>query len=388
MHNKALLLLGLFVGIVAACGKTTPDVVDPFADTPWVEDETQPVPIQFGQKRTDVDLTETKAGAITTLDGMPFGVLSLDESYLNSFTSTTVDGTEALLLLNRKGVKTQRIIDGNTYDVIQFKNGTDDVQYYYPIFSSYNYNFYGYKTTAFASDEPNLTWDATNQTYTIPGIAVGAYDILWAKAVATPFTYETVEYNGFNARFMRKARLRQQAGGAGDGTFYADNLPALAFDHLTAALHFKVKAYDQAAEDSFGTTPPVTIQTLKVAGELVTEATLDVVNGTLTGTASAASEIVLSGDPFKPTTTATEFGEGLFILPTDEALTLTFTLAEPNDRTETVTVDLSTIQPVNGFEAGKSYTFTIVVHSLEDAHVKVTLNGFDLDDGDYNIVVE
>ena len=89
-----------------------------------------------------------------------------------------------------------------------------------------------------------------------------------------------------------------------------------------------------------------------------------------------------------PTTTATEFGDGLFILPTTNPLTLTFTLSEPNNRTETVTVDLTSIQPAGGFEAGKSYTFKIVVHSLETAHVKVYLNDFVLDPGDYNIEVE
>ena len=266
MRNKTLLLLGLFAGIVAACGKTAPDVVDPFADTPWVEDETQLVPIQFGQVQSDVNIAETKA-EITTLTNMPFGILGLDEAYLTATSFTPAqDGTDALLLLDRKGVKTTRTIEGVSCDVIQFKENSSNVTYYYPIFSKYNYNFYGYKTTAFADDEPNLTWDATNHTYTIPNIAVGAYDILWAKAVATPFTYETTEYNGFNARYMRKARLRQQAGAAGDDTFYTDQLPKLSFNHLTAALHFKVKAYDADAEASFNTTPPVTIQTLKLSG--------------------------------------------------------------------------------------------------------------------------
>lgn len=350
----------LTLGIAVGCTKHAKQAVDLYPDAPWVEDETQAVPIMFGNSRYNV--TQTKAEITNdNLSDVKFGILGLDtEAYTGE---TKEEG--ALLLLNRYGVITSDEKLGTT---IKFMEATGDVRYYYPVYSLYNYSFYGYHTTAANDgDVPALTIEGGN--FLVKDIEIGEADILWAKAEAEPFSSaDGGPWDGYNARYIRNARKQ------GD-EFYKEHLPELVFEHKTAALHFNVKAEDADAEESFKEEHDggLLLTDIALKGAYCT-ADLNLTEGTLTGTGEPG-KVTFSDETesIRPTTTPQQFGTGLFIVPGVSELELEFTLSEPNKREEHVFISLSPM-PEGGFKEGVSYTFTISIKSLEQIFIRASVN--------------
>lgn len=395
MKRIFLYLLTLLAALSLGCTKNglNPERDSSFDNAPWAIDESMPVPIQFDGSRFGV--TQTKAGKIESLTGVNFGVLGLDPSKASEWGNT--DGPEALLLLNKKAtIRTNKVgdskfdpdIDDDAVIVKFLDNNDQEVTYYYPVYSRFNYTFYGYHTTAEENGtEPALTKDG--DAYYVANIPVGERDILWAKAEATDFELSGTTYKGFNSKYIRNAR-KENATTPG---FYAAHLPQFEFAHKTAHLHFNVRAEDAYSAGTFkvGDVEKLKVKSIKLtATDLPTKARLNVLDGTLSATETAATGITLSATPYCPTDYSeegVEFGEGLFIVPGYYAMKLTLTLEEPNwDETATLDLPIPTHgDEAYGFKPGIEYTYTITIKSLETQTIGVALTGWSGYTGDFTI---
>lgn len=343
-----------------ACGKTPNTPVEPGKDinSVEIENESVPVPIELGSG------TVTKAAMIDDDvffdDDFRFRVLAIDVDALSTDTNKVLlNGVEAG---NKKP-------NGKDYYVTDFTGGAR----YYPLISKNNYTFFGYRT-----NEDNTS--GLDNNYNVNNIALGYSDLIWAKAQATElpeiagFT-QYQGYKGFNAKYIRAIRAI-----AGAGDYLAGNdsyAPKLRFNHITSALSFKVKAADEAAEESLEDIATLTGITLK---NVKTTANLAVVpNGTLSTTAEAGELVVKDENGNNPAATAFvenpvfNFGAPLFILPSaidnpylnnGDGYSVVLSL---NVNNQAMTLDpIKLTLPDNGFEAGKHYTFTISINSLEE----------------------
>lgn len=224
---------------LVACNKkgTTPVVsqeADPMA---WLYDESLPVPIMFNTG----DLAETKAGGL---------IESAEFTAANFYYGITAVNTEGVANLFNDGYAIAKntsnasLTSGNY--MAQFVEGSGSgataaytpVTYYYPLqtTATSNYTFYGYR-----ANETN-EFDLTTVTVGTSGlgqiVSIGHQDILWGKAAATPFELDTRTYQGFNARYVRKA-WEKVSNVAAD--FYSTYAPKMNFLHVTSAFQFMVK---------------------------------------------------------------------------------------------------------------------------------------------------
>ncbi|MBR0297885.1 MAG: fimbrillin family protein [Bacteroidales bacterium] len=343
--------------LAPACSKDSPSPKDEMPE--WATDITKEVPIILSTGSPSI--VKTKA-AITSLEGVEFGVLAYDATNMDELFRDEV----------AKSVSLQA-------QFISKEDGTSPITKYYPLYNpdSYNYSFYAWHTsdTKVKVDSTIFNLDKGTHTKTFD---VGQVDVLWAKADATSFEVgsgeEAKTYTGFNAEYQRAARKNLSS--------WENYLPKLTFKHLTAALHFQVVAEDADAAATFVdkySNPLVTLTALNISSgsdnDITSQATLDVLTGDIQATATADS-LAVTAYPLLPTEKASEFGTGLFIMPTNDNLRVQFTLAVPTGAftpTDGTGVGYALSAPDGGFVAGKSYTYKIIIRSLENIQIKLEL---------------
>lgn len=346
--------------LAPACSKDSPSPKDEMPE--WVTDLTKSVPIILGTGSPSV--VKTKA-AITSLSNVEFGVLALD----------TTNNANVELFRNE-------VAYGAKANVAQFfskKTGADTTMYY-PLYNpnSYNYSFFAWHTSDTTVVTKSKIFDLDANAYT-KTFEIGHVDVLWARADATPFVIgsgeEAKKYKGFNAEYQRTARKEL-------GASWETYLPKLTFKHLTAALHFLVVAEDSDAAATFVDNKnnelvhltALNIYSTAVSG-IPSQASLNVLDGSL-AILGYDSYLSMTASPLLPKDVASEFGTGLFIMPTEDDLRVQFTLAVPTGNftpTDHTGVGYALSAPEGGFVAGKSYTYKIIIRSLEDISIKLAL---------------
>lgn len=221
---------------LVACNKkgTTPVVsqeADPMA---WLYDESLPVPIMFNTG----DLAETKAGGLIesaefTAANFYYGITAVNtagETNLFNGGYAIATNSNANSSNLSAGQYMAQFVEGSGYGT---SAAYSPVTYYYPLQSTTNYTFYGYR-----ANETNDFELATISGKIGQSVEIGHQDILWGKAAATDFEYLDRTYQGFNARYIRKAWEKVNNVAA---TFYGTYAPQMNFLHVTTAFQFMVK---------------------------------------------------------------------------------------------------------------------------------------------------
>lgn len=370
--KKFIIFTSAIFVLAASCAKKgmDPCPVDDFTDAPWAIDESKAVPILLSSG--DGFSVRTKA-PVNSLDGVQFGVLALDADKADKWAPEH----ESVALYNKVAKKGS---DG--YAQFIKPNGAP-ITYYYPLVTldENNYSFYGYRTSNDLVQNNSSAFDGYFDAGTFKvDVAIDSVDVLWAKSTAPVLTKEgeSASYNGFNTKYVRQSRIWYP------GSWLTDYTPKFQFAHLTAALHFLITAEDDYAAATFieNGVKLVTVSNLRVDG-VYKQATLDVLSGALTSVGSKG-ETVIVADPTVPTASGNECGTGLFILPmttaelASEPLKINFDLSFPNpgiDTPKTYTPEnyLTLTPPAGGFVAGKSYTYRIIVKSLEKVRIQLEL---------------
>lgn len=356
--------------LLAGCAKSPLQTwVDDFADAPWAADPQLKVPVLFN---TGGSSFGTKA-ALESMEGVQFGILALDMG--ETAQEGWADNDDWQILLDGKAAYAH---DGQASFIERAGDQVVPVSYYYPLetiadnddsVEDRRYTFFGYRTSDLILQDDatvfDLDFDGSRFTKTVQ---IDTTDVLWASA------YCDTLYNpdhsawalGFSSDFSRIARKWYPGS-------WRPYMPTLHFQHLTAALHFMIYAADVQAEASFAGDSGealVTVSDLQVSS-LPTRATLDVLNGTLTADEDSRGVLAPDGGHVMPTVAGAEYGHGLFIVPTADDIYVSFTLNTPVGTytpAEPYKVSLT-----GGFIAGKSYTFRIVVQSLESVIINVEL---------------
>lgn len=377
------------VALMAGCSKNQSVVAaveTDCADAPWASNSNIPVPIIFGENTDGQSLT-TKS-EIASMTNVEFGVFAADPASAASWTASDDGSNEAMLLYNRvaKGVVESGI------NTAQFIEASGNVTYYYPLqtVTKPNYTFYAYHTTSakLSRDANPHAGRLADGTFKVD-VKLDSTDILWGKAEATtlpvPAGYTGSNQNaleGFNTKYVRESRLRYPT------TWRSDWAPKLSFQHLTTAFHINILT-DPEDSEAPENLKNVKIQNMSVGG-VYTQAVLDVVTGDLTPVGSTGSiAISLPAGGISPGSVPTstqnasgygplEVGHGIFILP-PTAPTISFDIVMPRpsvNQTYTYPItDKELKLPESGeFEAGKSYTFNIIIKSLEAIIIDVSVD--------------
>ena len=245
--------------------------MDPFANAPWANDETLPVPILVSAPNQT-----TKANTITSLADVSLKVIAYDQEV----------GSESLLFnkeLDAVGVGVGSALSPGS---IQFKEGGQDVIYYYPMSSvssaRYNYTFFAYHIPAGDYEgsfngsnhyvvsfplDPSST--ASNQDILVASAQASLYVLssnLWNDDNTVRYAQSSSDpeapnygYRGFNARYQRITYLDGYRNAVGDAEAKAAagqanmeaHQPKLYFSHCTSGIILKAKAKDQYAVNSF-----------------------------------------------------------------------------------------------------------------------------------------
>ncbi len=343
--------------------------VDDFADAPWAADPSLKVPVLFNTGGASFG---TKA-ALESMEGVQFGILALDlgETAQEGWT----DNDDWQILLDGKAAYAR---DGQASFIERVADQVVPVSYYYPLetfadnddsVEDRRYTFFGYRTSDVPLEDDatvfDLDFDGAHFTKTVQ---IDTTDIIWASASCDTLRKEdgSAWALGYNSDFSRTARKWYPA-------MWRSYMPTLHFRHLTAALHFVIYAADAEAEASFtGASGEalVTVSGLQVSS-LPTRATLDVVGGVLTADEESLGTLTPGDVHVMPLAAGAEFGNGLFVVPTTDDIFVSFTLNTPVG-TYTPAQPYKVSVP-GGLIAGKSYTFRIVVQSLESVIINVEL---------------
>ncbi len=407
MKKYHFIALAVCCGFLWACQKDGP-TENPFANAPWAIDETLPVPILVSAPDQ-----ATKSDAITSLADVSLKVIAYDQSV----------GEESLLFgkeLDAVGVGVgSALIPGS----IQFKEGGQNVTYYYPMSSvssaRYNYTFFAYHIPA--GDYPGGFDNSGHYVVSFPldpSTVAGNQDILVASAVAEDYTlaadilnedlsprsgYATTDgpFPGFNAKYQRITYLYgyQQATGdaaakaaAGQAEMEA-NQPKLYFSHCTAGIILNAKAVDTHSENTF-TTSGLTIRLKSILQANAHEnVKLDVTAalGLDDSNYDAPDIQVLDWDatsdevttPYamsltvapavKPLVAGARMHTDncLYIVPGSDAITIKYEIknnsSDPVEMTKTISA------PTGGFLPGRTYTYNLTVDSNEAINLTALL---------------
>lgn len=407
---KKFYLIAMAVSAVSlwACSKNEP-TVNPYADAPWAIDETLPVPIQFGKSSSfEID---TKAAPINEENFASAKLKITAVDFSKNIVNTTSAG---FLFYDAPATVTTEGL--NTW--IQFLDSdSNPISRYYPQVSKaedrMNYTFIGYQIPDEEIYDPvEAHPPVVRAFYLLPNKSTAGVDrnvdILWAKAEAVPFTYENVEYQGFNAQYIRKARLADKL---------AEKRPSFTFEHKAALAHFVVRGENlpDATDETYtytdaqGTHPIFTVKDLKVAVRKE-NANLNLQTGVLTpynnvsnnfrlydsfAGYSSSYEVAVENAASNPT--GNEYGTGIFLLPgqrtqgTDD-LKIQFTLVNHVEGTQTtfgVTSEIVMPLPyltdgiTTGYQEGKAYTYYITVMSATQIRITASVNEWNSYTGAY-----
>lgn len=407
MKKLSIIALVVLAGASWACRKNVAEPENPYADAPWAIDESLPVPIQFGLDDSTPFGIETKAAPIETANfaDAKLKITAVDLSAEANYATITSKG---FLFYDAPAT-----VSGG---FIQFQNAnrTAAISRYYPQVSSaedrLNYSFIGYQIPDVEIKDPANTYPPTTRTFYLKPNKEGNndfnVDILWARADASTLTYLGVDYEGFNAQYIRKARLADEL---------AVRRPNLAFTHKAAVVHFIVRGENlpNATDETYtyGNNLPIyTVKDLKVAVRREV-ALLDMKTGSLTSSGGVYNSF-RTYDSFAgysenyvvpvengATSDGTEFGTGVFIIPgartagTDD-LKIQFTLVNNvTGETDTYGVTTPILLPLpyiggdsqngTGYDAGKAYTYYITVKSATEIKIQASVAAWSSYTGEY-----
>lgn len=413
MKKISILALVVLAGASWACRKNVAEPENPYADAPWAIDESLPVPIQFGMDSSTPFGIETKAAPIETAN---FADAKLKITAVDMNSTTTYTTSKGFLFYDAPATVSAGFI--------QFLDGEGEpITRYYPQVSKaedrLNYSFIGYQVPDEEIQDPGSVHPPLTRTFYLKPnkSSTGAdnnVDILWARSDAEDIEYESVTYHGYNAQYIRKARL------AGTDVLAARR-PNLAFAHKAAVAHFVVRGENLGAatdetytyEDENGDDQPIyTVKDLKVAVRRE-QARLDMTTGLLSYYGSNVSGNFRTYDSFAAydddyvvpvenaadTPDGIEFGTGVFLIPgartagTDD-LQLQFTLVNNlthEEDTYGVTTPISLPLPYlggdpangTGYDAGTSYTYYITVNSAAVIRIQASVANWNSYTGDY-----
>ena len=331
------------LAFMASCSNEENVQVASADDDAWVYDESLPVPVTFAAPHVAVQskaamTNETFKTAKIGLWGLSNGTEAWNATVENS--TVLIPNAEITL------------VDGQ----IQLENE------YYPMDSKENFSFYGYYPyCSFSADY--LTVDNEGRAISALYRGIGDIDILYAFAEATPREYESVTYEGFNAKYIRAIRKN------GEEETYK---PKLEFKHVLTGLDFVVKKPEGASDVA------MTLKALSVLN-VATEVRLTVAskytpenNGTLTGTSTGNVSAKQSGNATLDAA-ITEEGvklDRLMLVPGNQyQISLTV-----NDGVKDNVIDENLIVKLPEdaqFEAGKYYTLEVLVNSPEEVSINV-----------------
>lgn len=370
MRSFSFIALAVATLSLAACARK--DILppgDPFADKPWVIDETLPVPIRFAKGdlfQIETKGTETALTSLTSLTGKKVAITALTS--FGEVTSATPDKKTMLFNGDIATVK-----DGN----VSFDAGN----HYYPMpgqeETARNYSFYAYRITTNGTDakyKPALGENGRLNDYIDFDLdpETNNVDVLWAEALAEDFDGKS----GFNARYIRAVTA---AGEAAKAKFY----PKFAFTHSAAAIRFMVKSdgteqseYQQKTGDACD----FTIDYITVGG-IYNKVRLSLATGVLTKSSDvsntfrhypAAAIVPAPDDPDDPDDSV-DFGNDLFIVPGSEPKTISVHFTD-KEGTKGATHSSNLSVPPGGYVAGHIYTYTIVIASPQQVTMTASLD--------------
>lgn len=330
---------------------------------PWVNDESLQVPVQIISRTANMI---TKAGEISSLENVEFGVYALGDALKPQavlFQDLYAEGSNCI----PSHINTENMADLTI----------DGMSVYYPLSSTNNYTFYGFHVSDVEGSHTTVDADGT--------VAINDYgliDVLWSQpAVATSVDDpEKGTIEGFCAKYIRsvyKLHLENQY------------LPKLHFEHLTSEFIFRVKAADEAAEDSFTPEKGNVRITDAVIKNLPASARLNVMTGEILEetqlTTDKICEIPAEGVYPVYTLEGTKISE-FFISPGNAAtldnIEFNFTIKQNPAGNEDLTYKVTgseirskfEAEPLfEGFKPGYRYYLTVTMSSAEKIEIAVSL---------------
>lgn len=379
--KKLFFLATVALGMTAACQK--PDVK---VEGPEIDDNA-PVEVKFGVNAPTLTVTKTKA-AVDDWNNQTVYVYGFDNSVDDLTTDKVlIDGKPATVAADAADD------NGSLADRsdLTFTPGTDNVdKYYYEVDAVYN--FYSYYT----GKEETVTKNGTELTATVT--IDGSQDVM--LATTDPTADIVLARQQFPDANINTERV-YSAYAARRGVH-----PTLNFKHMLSRFTFKiVKGYTPSSAEN-----TADVNVTKIEVETYGTGTLDI-------TAQTFKPITTDAKTYMPVTdftgevpaqTPSDPGYDFMTFPEESTMNLKVYL-EPNDKATdpnlanidldpmNVTLDAAKITGNTGakFEAGKRYTVTITVYSLEEVQVSASLTewvdgGWDVYDPDekYDSVVK
>lgn len=316
------------------------------------KEDNSPVRVSFSAPRISTITKAVVDNTLWTSGDLKVGVFGLASGDSGDWSSA---GSPVVLLYNN--VSTVGT-DGNltlTGDPI-----------YYPLDNKENFSFFAYYPVVSASSNQEFTATSVKCKYVIDG----SQDILYAKNVAEQQNVGGTNYDGYNARYIRKT----------------GNKPSLTFDHKLTRLLFEVKAAAEAGGD-INQAKALKISDVRIVNAK-TNATLTIADkttpandGTLLFEATPLEDLVLKNadgsalTPVNPAAPdAAAIGESIMLEPGQTEYAARIVLQDAAGIViNTVNVPVS-LGGTKTFEAGKQYQLTITVYSPTKVEISTTLN--------------
>ena len=332
----------LALGMTAACQKPDVEVENPDLD------DNSPVEVVFGVKAPSITVTKTKA-AVDDWNSETVYVYGFDST--NDF------------LINGVAANVGKVTDTNGAEAdestLTFAN---DKKFYYQVDAVYD--FYAYYTGKPETVSADLKAEVEID---------GSQDVMLAKTNKDEDAKAVIE-----GKTLNKERI-YSAYAARRGVH-----PTLVFDHMLSRFEFKVV---KGTTPNEGHTADVNVTGIEILS--YSKGALDIKAHTFTATGEkTALKSVITDGAYTPSTNA-EASAGkisdLMVFPGESTMTLKVSLApakadDPNLKDiviDPMEVSLDAAKIANSgattFEAGKKYTVTITVYSLEEVQVSASL---------------
>ena len=433
MKRFSIILLGALAILMAGCSKDVP--VSPPDENAWINDINLPVPIQFGHSSLTAVTKADDPGMIEedVLNQRTVGVIGIDAELTWKGSSASSFNKNALLL--KEDVMTTENGDivftpKKYYPMLSEQN--------YDFYGYYPHDIDNLIRLGSRDELPGST--DGNQILFVKYENIGYKDILWGSSKAKTFTYMNnsgveTEVTGYNAKYIRKVKQAEQEllNGRDESSLSTEEreqlnnirnyFPSIKFKHCLSAVRFNIQAKDETAEKSFVDTydDPTggkkTFETLKITGltiknlyqtgslivaireneEIGVEAYSEWEGRVVPFPGIKPSDHILTNadgsklTPVTPRMAIEELGQGLMLIPGSAELDYgaklegilyysTFAYDDANQKMvevkEEMEIELPLIASEN-FKAGKRYTFTIVLNSLEMVEIKTSLQPWD-----------
>lgn len=357
---------------MASCSKDINPISSSDPDA-WMYDETLPVPIMF--TTGGAPMTKSIINEVKDMDGKTFGFFAVN--------GNVADWSKANGLSMPQNAAATVSMDNLKDGKVRF--AFNEGPYYYDQTSWDPYTFYGYH--AHVAEPDNYGKTVTMHADSIfVRTEIGRTDILWGWAKAKTITKNEVEYEGFNARYIRNTQLQ----------------PEMNFKHLTACVSFGAMtkkpqyAVDMTDADVVKITGVKVLNTVTVAELCVAHkdttrqgqfGKLSGVNVPRTGNIAVAKDVdgtvtaldVIISDQF------TSLGQPLFLYPS-EAITVEIEyesvangvagMVQKFTSQYTLAPTVADGSAVDGFVPGYEYKYNFVVYSPEKIVIEATVEPY------------